>query len=302
MAGPADMQIDPHFRRAFISSIGNEDDKRTNRPRGGVYVFSIDDPLSDDAFRDRTDGAPARFEPVGLSYFDNGVERRLFVANAAAKSVELFDVDEEGDLQFIESFRERRLSSPSDVVAVGPRSFYVTSEADAGRNSVLGKAHYLLRFASGRVLHFDGTAWRVAAENLKFADGLALSRDGKRLYVAESAGAALRIFDRDAMTGALTPALRVPLGAAPQNLNVDRTGSVWIGARAKSILPSETSGDASTSLVIRFDDIVGVASKPKPVFADSGERIKATTVAARLGPTLMIGSPVEKKFLICEMR
>lgn len=300
IVGPEDLEIDEVSRRAFISSVDADSDD-AKRPRGGIYVFSIDDPLADDAWRDRTGGAPARFRPVGVNYYANGEARRLFVANAADKSVEMYDVAENGDLRHVETFRERRLTSPNDVVATGPRSFYVTNDFDPGRESILGKLQYVFRAPSGRVLYFDGVSWRSAAEGLRFANGVAMQRDGKRLYVAETTAAQVRVFDRDTRTGDLTPAKIVKLPAAPDNLNVDHSGSVWIGARPKTLLPPYLAGQrsASASLVYRFDDIPEMPSTASEVFRDDGERIAASTVAARLGPMLLIGSPIEKKFLIC---
>lgn len=304
IAGPEDLQIDPQARRAFVSSFDRDSAERKTPPRGGVYVFSIDDPLADDAWRDRTGGTPTRFEPVGLSFYDDGAVRRLFVANAASSSVELYSVEDNGDLAYIETFRERRLTSPNDVVATGPRSFYVTNDLEPGRNSLLGKAQFIFRTPSGRVMQFDGVAWSVAAEGLRFANGIAMSRDGKRVYVAETAAAALRIYDRDRENGALYLTETAPMGAAPDNMNIDQSGALWIGARPRSLLPHAISGAKSkaASVVLRYDDMAGVPSKPKAVFVDDGEKISASTVAARLGPALLIGSPFEKKFLICDLQ
>ncbi len=302
IAGPEDLEIDDLGRRAFISSI-DADAIAGRPPRGGIYVFSLDDPLADGAWRDRTGGAPAQFRPIGLSYFSNEETQRLFVANAAGRSVEMFDVSKDGDLRLIETFRERRLTSPNDVVATGPRSFYVTNDFDPGRESVLGAVQYFFRTASGRVLHFDGVAWQAAAEGLRYANGVAMRRDGKRLYVAETTAAAIRVYDRDPRTARLTPAKSVKLPAAPDNLTIDHAGSVWIGARPKTLLPPGAGArrGPAASLVYRLDDIPEMPSTADAVFFDDGGRIAASTVAARLGPMLLIGSPIEKKFLICTL-
>jgi arylesterase/paraoxonase len=295
IAGPEDLQIDPATRQAFIASFDRSAGSKT---RGGVFVFSIDDPLADAAWKDRTNGDPARFEPVGLNFYDDGVVRRLFVVNAATDAIELYDISAEGDLTLIESFAERRLTSPNDVAAAGPRSFYVTNDLAAGRGSLLGSLQYLFRTASGSVLHFDGVAWKVAADGLRFANGIALSPNGRRLYVTETAGAALRIFDREVQNGLLFEAETVPVGVAVDNINIDHSGSLWIGARPSSFLPRVAH---APSMVLRYDDMTGTPSKPTPIFTDDGGSISSSTVAARHGPTLLIGAPYEKKFLICRL-
>ncbi len=296
IAGPEDAQIDAYARRAYISSFDRDDGDR----RGSIFQFSLDDPLAD-SWRDRTGGAPARFAPVGLSLYEDGTVRRLFVANAAAKTVELYDIEHEGELRYVETFSERRLTSPYDVVAVGPRAFYVSNDVEPGRESLLGAAHYLFRAGSGRILHFDGVSWRVAADGLRFAGGLAISLDGRRLYATETAAATLAIFDRDAATGNLTRARSVPLGAAAANINVDPTGTLWIGARPKTLLPPSRTNAGAGSIVLAYDDLREIPSKPRMIFKDSGSLIAGASVAARLGRTLLVGGPAGKRFLICDM-
>jgi arylesterase/paraoxonase len=296
--GAEDLQIDPLSRRVFITSFDRNAGE--GEPRGGIFAFSIDDPLSD-SWRDRTGGAPSRFEPVGLSFYEDSEVRRLFVANAAARSVEIYDVDSKGDLSLIETLGERRLTSPNDVVAVGPRAFYVTNDIEPGRDSFLGAAHYFFRAGSGRIMHFDGVSWRVAADGLRFASGIAASLDGKRIYVTETAAAGLNVYDRDLSTGTLSHAVLAPLGAAAGKINIDPTGALWIGAQPKTLLPPSKTASNRGSTVFGYDDLREVRSKPFSIFEDDGRRIAAATAASRLGRTLLISSQADDKFLLCEL-
>jgi arylesterase/paraoxonase len=241
---------------------------------------------------------------MGLYLYDDGAAKRLFVVNVATSAIEVYDVGSSGDLVHLETLAERRLTSPNDIVAVGPRSFYVTNDAESGRDSLLARLQFLFRVGSGRVLYYDGIAWRAAAEGLRFANGVAVGRDGARVYVAETAGEAIRIYDRNIETGALRLAKVAPMGAAVDNIDVDRVGALWIGAHPKPLqLPAyarQPDGSAP-SLVIRYEDIDGGDARPEKIYTDDGSQISASTVAARLGSTLMIGALLEKKFLICEM-
>lgn len=296
IAGPEDIEVDEAGGRAFISSL----DRREEKARGAIHVFDVNDPLSAAGFRDRTGGVPDAFRPYGLSYFENGDIRRLFVVNEAAKAVELYDVTENGDLVHLETFRERRLTSPNNIVAVGPRQFYVTNDVRPGRDAFIANFHFLMRLGSGQVFYVDGDVWRIAAEGLRFANGLALSPDGGKLYAAETAGNALKVFERNPQTGALSLSETIPLGASPDNINVDASGAVWVGALPKPLALPGLAGDAQAtapSEVLRVDP----DGDAQTVYRNDGSEQSAVTVAARVRNKLLIGALYEEKFLFCEL-
>lgn len=300
--GPEDVQIDPVRKRAFISSFDRVDDE--GRGRGSIFAFNIDDPLDASSWTDRTGGVPERFEPHGIYLYTAGGVSRLFVVNAATSAVEIYDVGDDGTLAHVRSVTERRLTSPNDVVAVGPDAFYVTNDTQPGRESLLGRLYFLLRAGAGSVLFHDGQSWRVAADGLKFANGIALSPAGDRVYVAESAGGDVRTFRRDAATNILTEAATTPVGAAPDNINVDRSGAIWVAAHPRPLsLPGyfKPRDSKSPSLVLRLDSVEGAAMRPVHVFADDGRQLSASSTAARLGDTLIIGALLDSKFLICKL-
>lgn len=303
IAGPEDVQIDPATRRAFISSHDRRQSGGTGQ-RGAVYAFNIDDPLDASSWKDRTLGKPERFEPHGIYHYQDENVSRLFVVNAATRGIELFDVTPEGDLLHLETIVERRLTSPNDIVAVGPRAFYVTNDSEPGRETLLGRLYFLLRAGSGSVLYFDGDVWRVSAEGLRFANGIAVNMAGTKLYVAESAGGALRIYDRELRSGALNLSSALPVTGAPDNLNFDRSGSLWIASHPKPLaLPGYFANPEgrSPSLVMRFDDVEGAPARPMDVYSNDGKQLSASSAAARFGSTLIIGALLDTKFLICTL-
>lgn len=296
IAGPEDVEVDRMRRQAFISSL----DRRAEGARGAIHLFDLDDPLRDGAWRDMTGGVPAAFRPLGLDYYEVGETRRLFVVNEANNAVELFDVGEDGGLIHLETFEERRLTSPNNVVAVGPRSFYVTNDVKPGRRSRVAPLHFLMRAGSGQLLFTDGETWRLAADHLRFANGVDLSPGGDRLYVAETAGRAVRIYQRDRETNLLTPAETIRLDVAPDNITVDEAGAVWIGAHPKPLATPRLRADPerqAPSEIIRLAPEGGTQT----VYRDDGAEISASTAAARLGGKLVIGALYEDKFLICDL-
>jgi len=301
VAGPEDIEPLEATGRAFVSSL----DRRAGAAaRGAIYSVLVDDPLDSENWRDRTAGAPARFHPLGLNYYQDGDVRRLFVVNEASKSVEIYAVDQNSNLTHLESISERRLTSPNDVIAVGARSFYVTNDVEGGRSSWLGKAQFLLRAAAGKIYYFDGVSMRLAADGLRFANGVALSATGTRLYAAETAGPSLRIFDRDPETGALALVKIEPLPAAPDNVTTAWDGALWIGAQPKPLsipLFERNLQSKAPSLVIRFVDDPGAASPMTEIFSDDGAMISTASVAAVTGNRLLIGALLDDKYLICDL-
>ena len=296
ITGPEDIEIDGPRGRAFISSL----DRRAEDARGAIHVFDLEDPLSDAGWRDRTLGAPEDFKPLGLDFYDDGEARRLFVVNEAGPSVEMFDVRENGDLVHLETFKERRLTSPNNVVAVGPRSFYVTNDVRPGRKARIADLHFLMRVGSGEVFLVDGVVWRVVADGLRFANGITLSPSGDKLYVAETAGKAVRAYDRNPENGALTPAEKFSLKVSPDNINVDADGFIWVGALPQPLsVPSLLKDESATaaSEVLRIDQ----NGKATTIYRDDGEEYSAATVAARSKGKLLIGALYEPKFLLCDL-
>lgn len=306
IAGPEDIQIDRNARRAFISSLDRRAMRNEAAVRGAIFLVNIDDPLDRSGWRDRTGGTPTVFEPLGLHFYESEGVRRLFVVNGANNAVELFDVSSEGDLTHLETLSERRLTSLNDIVAVGPRSFYVTNDGEPSRYSLLSNLHFLSRTPSGSVFHYDEGRWRVAADGLRFANGINVSPDGSRLYVAETSGGAIKIFDRDIATNVLVVAETLTMGVAPSNINIDDNGALWIAALPKPLLLAAHRRDMKNrtpSSVYRYVDMQGQdqSGMLEEVYSGSGQAISAATTAAHFKGRLLIGTLLDKRYLLCNI-
>ncbi|MEO1014818.1 MAG: SMP-30/gluconolactonase/LRE family protein [Pseudomonadota bacterium] len=302
IVGPEDLQVDPIKRRLFVASL----DKRAGRgARGSVHVIDIDDPLASAGWHDRTGGFPKELQPVGLHYYEGEGVRRLFVVNDAAKSIEAYDVADDGELSHVETFKERRLTSPNDVVAVGARDFYVTNDASAGRASLIGRLQFLGRAPSGSLLHFNGVAWSLVDEGLRFANGVAVSPDGRSLVVAESAAMTVRLYERDPQTGVARATAVAELPGSGDNLNVAANGALLVAANPKPLsiaLHRRTAEATSPSMILRSTDPFWSAQSPpdfETVFQSDGEVLSAATAADFLGGSLFIGALADDRFLIC---
>jgi arylesterase/paraoxonase len=300
IAGAGDIEPLPGTPRAFLATF----DRRGGAARGQLFLFDTEDPLDAGSWRDRTGGVPAAFVPSGLDLFQTTLPdgrrlRRLFVVNLAGPEVIAFDLQEDGSLALAERFTGLLMNSPNDVVATGPRSFYVTNDTGSGRKTVRGKAEFLLGLKTGSILRYDGKRWHVEADGLAFPNGLALSGDGRSLYVAETRSRTLARYDRDPATDAIDRAGSVRLEGFPNNLSVEPSGAVLVGSLPQPLSTSaygEGLREVAASEVLR----VGADGGIETVLRDPGERISAVTMATRLGDKLLVGTRADDKFLMCD--
>lgn len=79
------------------------------------------------------------------------------------------------------------------------------------------------------VVHPDGSA-AIAASDMMSPNGMAISPDGRTLYVAESTGMRITCFDIDPASGALSNRrlfATLPDGGLPDGICLDDQGAVW---------------------------------------------------------------------------
>lgn len=303
IAGPEDVQVDFITRKAFISSLDRRAALNGSKEslRGAIYLFDINNPLSGASWLDRTNGLPEKFAPSGIHFYQEGPVRRLFVVNDATKQIELFDVSLDGNLTHLESFTERRLTSPKDVVATGPRSFYVTNDTFKASGSLKGNIDFLFRRRSGVVFYFNGTSWHKAAENIRYANGIGINKKGDRLYITETAAENLIEYSRDRETGYLTLERRIGTGAAVDNINIDEDGVFWIGAHPRPIALVRHSRDKNNLAPSKVFSFNSETDELNTIYTDDGTLLSGSSSAARINRKLIIGSLYEEKFLLCNM-
>ncbi len=298
--GPADIEPVAGTKEAYLSSY----DRRGKAERGAILRFDTANPLESRSWRDRTAGTPRQFVPMGIDLYQDQVLdgrrlERLFVVNSAGPEVLIYDIDTDGDLVLRERLTDPRLVSPNDVVATGPRSFYVTNETSTVRESWRGRLEFLLGLRTGQILHYDGNSWSDVASDMAFPNGLALSEDGETLFVAQTRAKTLSQFDRDPETDVLAPKGGLSLQTFPDNLSIDDEGSVIIGT-----IPQPFSFEAygkglrekAPSALVR----VNKAGTVETIFQDPGEELSAATVGVHLDETLLIGSRAADRFLMCQ--
>ena len=301
ITGASDIEEVPGRNIAYLSVY----DERGDAERGDIVRFDLDNPLDDSSWRDRTNGRPAAFRPAGITLYEerlpSGVlSQHLFVVNKAGPEILIFAVEENGDLRLVERLSDSRLSSPNDVVATGPRSFYVTNDTAAGRKSVKGKIDFLLGLRTGQIFHYNGDDWSIVADGLNFPNGIALSDDGSTVFLAEMRAEAIRSFERDPTTDTLESSGRIPIGSFPNNISIGSDGRLLVGSVPQPFeykAFTEALRDSAPSQV--FDIVDGETSV---VYQETGRLLSGATVAATVGDTTLIGTGADDLFLMCNAR
>jgi arylesterase/paraoxonase len=305
IVGAEDIAVDRESGLVFLSAS----DRRASPPSkaDGIYTLSLAHP---EAGVVRLSGTPADFHPHGISLFraaDGSLT--LMVVNhpdANRSAIDIFDVaigngaarlNETGDIE------SDKLVSPNDVAAVGKQQFYVTN--DHGSRTPLGVTleNYLMLPRAG-VLYFDGMVFKEVANNLVFANGIALSPDGNHLYVAETTARRLQTFARDSFSGRLTPENTLALPSGPDNIDVDAKGDLWIATHTKLfgvVTYAKDPSKPSPSEIYRVDVDKSIPHSVTPVYANLGQEIGAASVGTSADGHLFIGSIFDPKILDCRL-
>ena len=135
-----------------------------------------------------------------------------------------------------------------------------------------------------------------------FANGINISNDGTILYVAETIGKQLSIFEINKMTNNINKKTSIDFNSGIDNIEIDHEGKLWIGSHPKVYTFSRHMKDStvlSPSQVYRFS-IDNSGYNIDEVYLNLGEELSGSTVAAVYGRTILIGSVFESYFLDCK--
>ncbi len=303
VVGVEDIAVDPNTGRAFLSICDRRAVAEGKPADGGIYAYDVNRP---GAVPVRIDtGRLVDFQPHGISLLFREHEAiALYVVNhgEGRHAIECFEVNGLR-LDHRKTISGPQLVSPNDVAAVGAERFYVTNDHGSRGHFTKAVEDYLgLRRSS--VVYYDGSRFTTVAANIGYANGIALGPKARRVFVAATTEGTLRVYDRDATSGALTLRQTIDCGTAVDNVDVDIAGAVWIGAHPKPLkfmLHARSAAHRSPSEVLRLVVEPSGRVASDSVFLDSGARLSGSSVGAVYGNRLLIGSVFESFFLDCRI-
>lgn len=303
LAGAEDISFDGRIGYAYISSVDRRAAWAGQDVRGDIYGY---DPRNAAAPVNLTAKWPGPFQPHGISLFigrDN-VLTVMAVNHAGGRhSIEIFDAQADGSLRHRRTVADPLITSPNDVAAIDRDSFYVSNDHGyvAG---VMRTLEDYLRLPAGTVVHYDGAKARVVIENTIYANGVALSRDGAKLYLAQTTARTVTVFNRNAKTGDVKLEQIVPADTGVDNIELDEQGALWIGAHPKMLDFVAHSGDAkklSPSQVIRLTPQANGAYTVEEIYLNDGAELSGSASAAVWHKKLLIGPVFAPYFLNCDL-
>ncbi len=298
--GAEDITIDRTKGLALVSSSSFLPES----PNGAIYLLNLNEnnpkPLN------LTEKLPfSDFHPHGISLYQapNG-KKILFVVNHRKNdsSIEIFSFSD-STLTHVESITDPLIISPNDVVGVGERSFYVSNDHDE-KYSWLRAKKDLLQIPMGNVCYFDGKKASVLSEGYLYANGINVSLDGKKLFLAVTSGQKISVFDRDISTGNLTESDEIPIQGA-DNIELDEAGNLWVGCHPKLLAYLAHAKDhskLSPSEIIKINYKAKGDFTKESIYLNDGAEISATSVGAVFGNKLLVGTVDGTELLICTMK
>lgn len=310
VTGPAsseDIVIDRETGLVYLSAVFRvEDERQGPSERGTIAIYDLK--TGGRTFTAEPLGQLEDFRPHGLSLYrgsDGG--KRLFVINHlydGGEAIEIFDLDEAGAPVHAETITGEFLTAPNNLAAVGPRQFYVANDSRAHSQFVqnMDRSFGLNRFP---LAYYDGQTMRAVVRNGPSGGGIAVSPDGRYVYLAATSKKEILIYDRDMQTGDLGFLAGVDVGIGVDNLDVASDGAVWAAGHPNffALAGHFMSGfeTPSPSQVFRVPMTGGEAGAPEDVYLDAGDTYSASSVAAVYNGKMLIGSITETKIMSCDL-
>ncbi len=298
--GAEDIAFDPKTGLAYLSAYDRNRAAADDTLRGGIYL--LDPSAQDPKPQTVTPAEPRDFRPHGVSLHRQGEEARLFVINHRASgehSVELFRITAENALEHLKTLRDPAFLYPNDIAALDGTRFYMTN--NFGTSSAFGNAaEVLLRLPFSNLVYFDGEKAEVAADGLRFANGIHLSDDGETLYVAEWTGRALRLYRRNG-DGSLALQQTIETGGSPDNISQDEEGALYLPTHASLFGVIALGADENAIAPTRVLKITPPDHGLEEIYYEEGNKISAATVAAIDRGVMLMGSIFGKSVLMCRL-
>jgi arylesterase/paraoxonase len=203
--------------------------------------------------------------------------------------IERFTEKSPGIFQYAETFSSPLITRANDLVATGPRQFYVAQDVAQGSGETLTK-----------LVYFDGDTYATVADDIESGGGINVSADNNTLFIAETGAKAIRVVSRNAADGSIETIRKIKLQSSPDNINIADDGSLIVGAHSNLIalvMHFIVGSNAPTQIL----QVKADANPPliEEIYLNSGKELTTGSGALTFENLLLIGSITDKKILVC---
>lgn len=250
---------------------------------------------------------PEDFQPHGISLYEapNGTQTLIVINHAfgAGEFVEVFEKTADQDLfAHVDTLTSPLLTDPNDLVAVGSRQFYVANDSGA-TNGLESMAEMVFAVGLSPLTYYDGTEFSTVVDDLKSSGGINVNLEKSELYVGETIGEAIRVFDLNADRSLRQEKAPIHVGSGVDNIDLDTDGDLWIANHVNTVSLVRHFADADFPAPTQVQRIrVGEsASVIETIYEQDGAEHPAGSVAVKYDDAFLIGSITEKQILYCQL-
>lgn len=300
MAGPEDLQLDYISGNMFISSATRREaegsEHNSDSYQDGIYLLNIN---HDEIPKLIPNNYGGEFHPHGISLFRKDSTLYLFAVNHNDEGdfVESFKFKNDM-LEHLTSYSSPDMCCPNDLVVTDSNKFYVTNDHGA-RGGVMRVIEDYLRIPRSSLLYFDGESYSRAAGPFNYANGVNMSADRSRLFLAATTGGSVVVFDvKD--DGTLKRMGTTDLGTGVDNIDVDEAGNLWIGAHPKLldfVNHAKDSTKYSPSQVLKLTPVGECDFTVEEIYLNDGSEISGSSTAVYYNNELYIGVVLDHTLL-----
>ncbi|KAI8925917.1 hypothetical protein BC831DRAFT_458757 [Entophlyctis helioformis] len=261
--------------------------------------------------------AVAAFSPHGLGIMSDPANPSLVIIHAVnhrinGSVIEMFEhtVGSAALAHLGTASNQDILYNINDVVPVGRTAFYATNDHGT-RGIVMRKLEVYGRFAWASVVHYDSGKWKVAAKEIRYANGITSSADGSHIYVSALTTPEIRVYNRrSSNTLQFIGSIKLPY--IPDNINMDTTtGDLYIGTFTNGLKLQLHVFDHSRpcpSAILRvsnntdMDQFYGKKYNIQTVYETDGSQISGTSLGV-VDPTtkrLYVSGIFTPHLLVCD--
>jgi arylesterase / paraoxonase len=297
MPGTEDLDADYDKGWLFISSSDRWKSRNGEATGDGIFLLSMDSAGSPKKLVTTYKG---EFHPHGISYWKTDSASFLFVVNhnKAGNFIELFNFSRD-TLFHLKSISNALMFSPNDVVAVDKDKFYVTND-HGNPKGPLRTAEEYLQIPLSYVLYYNGEVFTKVWTGINYGNGINVSRDGEKLFLATTTGRTLLTFNRNSENGSLTLDKSIDLGTGIDNISVDTDGTLWIAAHPKMLAFVSHAKDPakhSPSQILKLTPDNRGDYQVSEIYMNDGSDLSGSSVALHYKNEVFVGVVFESKLL-----